>query len=197
MARRKATTVSFWRSASTARTRRLPLRVSRSPARRIRGARACAPSRRGRAPPASPKRSSPCALDPAVEDAVDRLLRDTELAGRVRDGRVNQHAQGPWLVCLRVGATRFVPLARCIVVGLPAQYGHRYRLGRNSTNTGPSNKGRWRRQTTASNPCSSRISRPQWRHRVPSKGLSTRMSQCPCSVLCVETMRTSGKFSGT
>jgi hypothetical protein len=32
---------------------------------------------------------------------------------------------------------------------------------------------------------------------VPSVVLSTRMSQCPWSFLCVETMRTSGEFSGT
>src|SRR5919197_5389813 len=51
------------------------------------------------------------ALDPAVEDAVDGLLRDAELASRVRHRRVDQHAQGPWLVRFRVGASRLVPLA--------------------------------------------------------------------------------------
>jgi hypothetical protein len=53
-----------------------------------------------------------CARNPAVEDALARLLRDAELAGRVRDRRVDQHAQGPWLVRLGVGAAGLVPLAR-------------------------------------------------------------------------------------
>jgi hypothetical protein len=42
---------------------------------------------------------------------------------------------------------------RCVVVGLPGQKGHRYRLGRISTKTGTSNSGRWRRRATTSNPC--------------------------------------------
>src|SRR5262249_20974069 len=51
------------------------------------------------------------ALDPAVEEAVDGLLRDPELAGRVRPRRVDQHPPGPWLVGFRGGAARPGPRA--------------------------------------------------------------------------------------
>jgi hypothetical protein len=51
------------------------------------------------------------ALDPAVKKALDGLLRDPQLAGRIRDGRVDQHPQGPLLVGFRVGAARLVPRA--------------------------------------------------------------------------------------
>jgi hypothetical protein len=83
------------------------------------------------------------------------------------------------------------------VVGWPTPSGPRNRVGRSAMQTGTSNQGRWRRRTTASRPCRSRISRPQWRHRVQSRVLSTWMSQCPSSVLCVERTRPSGPCSGT
>jgi hypothetical protein len=83
------------------------------------------------------------------------------------------------------------------VLGWPTPSEPRNRVGRSATQTGTSNQGRWRRRTTASRPCRSRISRPQWRHRVPSRVLSTWMSQCPWSVLCMERTRPSGPCSGT
>src|SRR5918992_1359384 len=51
------------------------------------------------------------ALAPAVEEAIDALLRDPELAGRVRHCGVDQHPQGPLLVRLRVRAARLIPRA--------------------------------------------------------------------------------------
>src|SRR5499426_1901870 len=49
------------------------------------------------------------ALDPAVEEALDGLLRDPQLARGVCDRGVDQHPQGPWLRRFRVGAARLVP----------------------------------------------------------------------------------------
>ena len=58
IARRKAATVSCWRSASTARISTPPPRAARSPARRHGGAHGCVQSCRCRSSPATPKRSS-------------------------------------------------------------------------------------------------------------------------------------------
>ena len=68
----------------------------------------------GDADPPQPRPGPPVdgARDPAVENARDRLLRDAALAGGVRDCRVDQHAPGPGLVCLGVGAAWLVPRAR-------------------------------------------------------------------------------------
>src|SRR5919204_613145 len=123
------------------------------------------------------------------------------VVGRLHRGRGGEHPlpQLPLrrLELRRSFAKRPHRSCDCVVVGVSVQSGQRYRLGRISIQTGTSNSGRWRRRTTASHPCRSRISRPQRRPRVPSRGLSTRMSQCPCAVLWVERTRTSGTFSGT
>ena len=59
-------------------------------------------------------------------------------------------AHGSYAFVLRLRGSYH--LQRCVVVGLPAQYGQRYRLYRISINTGTSNRGRWRRRTEVSNP---------------------------------------------
>ena len=147
-------------------------------------------------PPPLPGVPVDCARDPAIEEARDGFLRDPELAGCVRNGRVDQHPPGPLVVRLRVGASRLVPRAPWRRRWAARTGGASIPFGPNLDADGHVEQRQMRRCTTASHPCRSRISRPQRRHWTPSRVLSTRMSQCPCSVLCVERTRTSGTFSG-
>jgi hypothetical protein len=198
IARRKAATVSFLRSASTARISTPPpasgtvTSVTKSRCPRLSAISSMPITPNHSQAVQSTARSIQRSRMPSIVSSETPSLRAASATVELINMR-QAHCSYAFVLGLR-GAYHS---HRCVVVGLPAQYGHRYRLGRISTKTATSNKGRWRRRTTASSPCRSRMSRPQRWHRVPSALLSTRMDQCACSVRCVERTRTSGKFSGT
>ena len=197
MARRQAAPVSCFRSARPARSSTPPssrgavtrVTQSRGPRLRALSSRPITPSH-SHAVPSTARAIQRSRLPSLVSSEPPRVRAASVMVAWIT--RRKAHGSDACVLGLRGSYHR----PRCVVVGWPVQEGQRYRLGRSSTQTSTSNTGRWRRRTTASHPCRSRISRPQRRHRVPARVLSTRMSQGPGSGRGVERTRISGKSHG-